>query len=358
MQFGTSPYLPDGDGTTSHHPFTNGVALGVSGGFELLDGLSLIANFEHTSASSRDGQVENALDRVDGVITYQTVVLGLRSVRTIGPGRMFGELAAGVVLPFETQLQYVYAPALSGLPMPVQGAGTKTDEYNLGFGAHGALGYQVDVSSRYYLTAAAKLKGFATTNAGRKTRLDNFVTDFAAASPGNGRSRVSSGRDRRRLAQHVFRTGSQTPNLPSGCASNVCNKRGRRLRLETMPAVAERLLFAATEPRVCYQRERIFSIKSRFCLLDASATSRMRVSRSRRLSCYQRVHNSRGRVRAARSFEKLNELRGRFAVVPVCEQLDQFGGIARCWNTGEQRAQSWSSSTVVELPEGPNTLSQ
>ncbi len=180
VQLGTSPYLPDGDGTTSHHPFTNGVAVGITGGFELLEGLSLIANFEHTSASSRDGQVENALDRVDGVLSYQTVVVGLRSVRTIGPGRMFGELAAGVVLPFETQLQYDYAPALSGLPMPVQGAGTKTDEYNLGFGAHGTLGYQVDVSSRYYLTAAAKLKGFATTNAGRKTRLDNFVTDFAA----------------------------------------------------------------------------------------------------------------------------------------------------------------------------------
>jgi len=193
VQFGTTPYVPNGDGSTSHHPMTNGTAAGVSAGFELLKGLMLFGNYEQTSASSVDGQVANALDKIDGLIDYQTVVVGLRSVRRIGPGWLFGELAAGVVLPFQTQLQYVYAAPLSGLPVPVQGVGTKTDEYNLGFGAHGAFGYQLDVTSSIYLTTAIKLKGFATTNDGRKTRLDNFVTDFAAPMPVTAEVEYQSG---------------------------------------------------------------------------------------------------------------------------------------------------------------------
>jgi hypothetical protein len=180
MQFGEQQYLPTGTGTTYKHPLTNGFAGGVTAGWEFISGLALIGNWEYAAASSREGQVQNALAAVEGSISYHIIAAGLRWTRHLGPGRLYGELSAGVILPFETHLDYTYASAMGGLPTPITGNGAKIDEYNLGFGAYGQLGYQWDITSKLYLATALRVKSFQSDNDGKQTRYENFVPNFAA----------------------------------------------------------------------------------------------------------------------------------------------------------------------------------
>ena len=179
LQFGEQPFVPTGSGTTFKNPLTNGYAVDVTAGWEFLSGLALVGNWEYAASQSRDGQITNALDKVEGTIDYHTLALGLRWSRHLGPGRLFGELAAGVVLPFETKLAYNYNTAMS----PISGAGTKIDEYNLGFGAYGQAGYQWDLPGGFYLGAALRVKSFQSDNDGKQTRLDNFVTSMSNPAP-------------------------------------------------------------------------------------------------------------------------------------------------------------------------------
>lgn len=178
FQFGEQPYLPDGTPGQSKHPLTNGFSANATAGVEILPNLDVILDYTFANAESRKGNLDNALSDVRGEVTFQTISAGLRSNRDLGPGTLYGELAVGVVLPFETKLTYNYAPAMSQLPQPVMGEGTKVDKYNLGVGAHGELGYQVPIYDKLYLAAGLRIQGFQSNNDGKSTELDNFVTDF------------------------------------------------------------------------------------------------------------------------------------------------------------------------------------
>lgn len=182
FQFGEQPYLPDGAPGDSMHPLTNGFAVNVTAGYQVASGLDLIADYAYSQASSRSGELTNALTDVDGHISFQTIAAGLRSRRTIGPGVLYGELAVGIVLPFETQLDYTYAPALGQLPDPIVGEGRKIDNYSIGVGAHGELGYQWAAWGRVYVAAALRIQSFQSNNNGETTELDNFVGDFTNPS--------------------------------------------------------------------------------------------------------------------------------------------------------------------------------
>ncbi len=181
LQFGTTPYIPQGNGTSFDHPLTNGFAFGATAGYRVFPGIYAVANYEFTSASSVDGEILGAVDKIEGKIRYHTIVAGLRSVRPIGPGRLLGELGIGVVLPFETELEYTYNQALA--PAGIEGIGTTTNEYNLGIGAQGVLGYQIDIASYFYAAALLKVNSFTTSNNGKSRKLDNFVADFTAQIP-------------------------------------------------------------------------------------------------------------------------------------------------------------------------------
>ncbi len=180
FQFGEQSYLPDGAPGDSKHPLTNGLAGNVTAGYQFLDGLDVIVDYTYANAASRSGNLDNALAGVKGTITFQTLGVGLRSSRALGPGRLYGELALGVVFPFETELEYEYAPAMSALPQPVAGVGTKVDKYGLGVGAHGELGYQVPLWNKVYFASALRIQGFQSNNDGESTELSNFVPDFTA----------------------------------------------------------------------------------------------------------------------------------------------------------------------------------
>ena len=113
-----------------------------------------------------------------GTVDYHTLTAGVRTGLALGGGRLYGELALGVVLPFDTVLEYDYASPMS--QVGITGSGTKIDNYNLGYGAHGEAGYQFPITSAAYIGSALRVQSFQSSNAGRTTEYDNFVTDFAA----------------------------------------------------------------------------------------------------------------------------------------------------------------------------------
>lgn len=178
VSFGVTPYVPEGTPTDTEHPFTKGFGVGGTAGVFVVEDLALIASYEYSQADSRDGFVTNILEEVNGSIDYHTIVAGARVMRDLGPGRLHAEVAVGVVLPFETELTYEYADAMAGLPEPIMGTGTRTSEYNVGFGGHGQIGYSFELGAGAYLTTAVKLRTFQSNNNDKEVVLDNFVTDF------------------------------------------------------------------------------------------------------------------------------------------------------------------------------------
>jgi hypothetical protein len=179
FQFGEQEYVPKPDGSF-RNPLTNGYAFGLTAGWEFTRGLSLIGNWEYARSQSVDGEVENALDKVEGTIDFHTISLGLRWTRALGPGRLYGELGAGVILPFETVVHYDYAAAMGSLPAPIIGSGEMIDEYNLGFGAYGQAGYQWNLTEDLYLSAGLRVKSYQSDNDGKERRFENFVPDMTA----------------------------------------------------------------------------------------------------------------------------------------------------------------------------------
>jgi hypothetical protein len=180
FQFGSTEYLPDASPTASKHPFVNGFAFGLTAGFGLAEHLWLVANYEYTSAKSVTGSITTPpiLDEVQGAISYQSIAVGLRLGKHLGPGHLHAEFALGVLLPYETELTYTYGAGLA--PAGITGEGTTTRDFGLGFGGHGILGYTFDIAGRFYVGPALKAKTYVTNNSGKETRLVNFVTDFTA----------------------------------------------------------------------------------------------------------------------------------------------------------------------------------
>lgn len=182
LQIGTTPYVPQEDGSFDH-PLTNGFAVGASAGINLSRGVAFLISYDFTSAHSRSGQIANAVDDIDGEISYHSIVGGLRITRDCGAGWFFGHLGVGVVLPFETKVTYLYDPALATLPTPITGEGTRTAHFGVAYGAQAGLGYAIPLSRGVYLGVMLKLKAFETTNEDKETELRNFVTDFRATPP-------------------------------------------------------------------------------------------------------------------------------------------------------------------------------
>jgi hypothetical protein len=181
FQLGETEYLPDEAPTRYKHPLVTGWSAGATAGWLLADDLALIGSYQYRTASSREGSITGVLDRVQGEVQYHTMAIGVRLYRAAGPGRLRSELAAGVALPFETKLEYDYGPRLA--PAGVSGTGTLTDEYNLGYGVQGQLGYEMPVTGKLYVALALELRVFQSNNRGKETRLDRFVTDFTATPP-------------------------------------------------------------------------------------------------------------------------------------------------------------------------------
>lgn len=185
FQLGELPYLFDGSPTRYKHPLATGWSIGFTGGWFLTRELAVIGSYQYRTASTREGSIAGVLDRTHGDIHYHTFALGVRQYLAIGPGRLRSEFAAGLAFPFRTKAEVDYGPALA--PVGIHGSGTMVDHYNLGYGAQAQIGYELPVAAtsygNLYAAAAIELRVFQSSNNGRSTELDNFVTDLAAVPP-------------------------------------------------------------------------------------------------------------------------------------------------------------------------------
>lgn len=185
FQLGELPYLPDGSPTNYKHPLVTGWSAGITAGWLVASDLAVTASWEYRTASTREGSINGVLDRVQGDVHYHTFSVGARIFHAAGPGRLRAEFAVGLALPFRTELDYDYNPALAAAG--IRGSGSLTDHYNLGYGAQAQLGYELPVYDvpygHLYAALALDLRAFQSTNRGRSTELDNFVNDLTAAPP-------------------------------------------------------------------------------------------------------------------------------------------------------------------------------
>jgi hypothetical protein len=176
FQFGVAQYVPNGAPGSSKAPIVNGFGTGVTGGYAITHDIQLLIDYAYGNGSSRTGNLTGALDSVEGDISYHTLTAGARLGRRLGPGRVYGQLALGVILPLHTTIEYSYAPSLSAVG--VMGTGTQTDHYGTGVGALGEVGYQYTVWNGIYVGGSFRIQAFQMSNDGHSTDFNNFVTDF------------------------------------------------------------------------------------------------------------------------------------------------------------------------------------
>jgi hypothetical protein len=185
FQLGELPYLFDGSPTRYKHPLVTGWSVGLTAGWFWTSDLAVIGSYQYRTASTREGSIAGVLDRAQGDIHYHTFALGVRLYHALGPGRLRSEFAAGLAFPFRTKAEVDYGPALAAAG--IHGSGTMINHYNLGYGAQAQIGYELPVAAtsygNLYAAAAIELRVFQSTNNGRSTELDNFVTDLAAVPP-------------------------------------------------------------------------------------------------------------------------------------------------------------------------------
>jgi hypothetical protein len=185
FQLGELPYLSDESPTRYKHPLVTGWSGGFTGGWFVADDLAVIGSYQYRTASTRESRIPGVLDRGQGDIHYHSFALGVRLYRETGPGRLRAEFAAGLAFPFRTKAEVDYGPALA--LAGIHGSGTMIDHYNLGYGAQAQIGYEVPVAAtpygNLYAAVAIELRAFQSSNNGRSTELDNFITDFAAMPP-------------------------------------------------------------------------------------------------------------------------------------------------------------------------------
>ncbi|MDB4957092.1 MAG: hypothetical protein JWO36_4661 [Myxococcales bacterium] len=181
LQFGTLPYLPDAVPGKTKQPLANGWGAGATAGLALVPDLAVFVDYRYGTAGTRHGELTGALTDVQGTIRFHAFTAGLRIARELGPGRFFAQLGVGAVLPFHTTITLVYAPELAAIA--ITGTGVQRDEYNVGYGAQGALGYHEDLGPSVYLGVDLRLETFESSNNGRDTVFSNFVTDFTVQRP-------------------------------------------------------------------------------------------------------------------------------------------------------------------------------
>lgn len=184
LQLGEQSYMPAGAPGASKAPMTNGYGGAVTAGYSLSDDVQVLLDVAYGQASSRTGEVTGAMTSVDASIAYDTIVGGARLARTLGPGRVYGELGVGAILPFNTRVSYAYASTLQ--PLGISGTGYEVANYKTGFGGLAEFGYHMPIMSGVYVGASLRLQAFQTSNDGEATSLNNFVTDFSNPHPVTG----------------------------------------------------------------------------------------------------------------------------------------------------------------------------
>lgn len=192
FEIGNQPYLPDGEGGFKH-PVTNGPGAIATAGVSVFRNLDVFLSYQFAHASSREGQIPNLIDRIEGQISFHTLILGVRIYRDFGPGRLFGDLGGGLLFPFSTRLEVDYADAAANLPQPISGSGSRVSNYDPGYGFRGYLGYSLPVIGPLYAIGMFGVRAFQSDNNNETTVLTNFIPDTTAEVPTTVTTTIENG---------------------------------------------------------------------------------------------------------------------------------------------------------------------
>lgn len=180
VQLGRTDYLPDGAPDAWQHPFVTGWTVGGAAGWIFARDLALVGTYEYRWASSREGDIPGAIDKVQGETSYHTASLGLRFYRPVGMGRLRADFGVLLAFPFETRLEYDYSDVLAAAGLPEEGR--RVDEYTWGIGVRGQIGYEISVGGPAYVAFALGVRAFQSNNDGEKTEIDDVI-DLAGMPP-------------------------------------------------------------------------------------------------------------------------------------------------------------------------------
>lgn len=183
VQLGNTAYLPSSSSTDYQFPLVYSFGVGGTAGVMIAENLALISTYQYSRGQTRDGSIPGILDNVEGRIDYHTLVAGLRLFVPVGFGALRGDVAVGVVFPHSTVLQFDYGPALAQLPTPIEGIGRRIENFSVGFGGRGRIGYQMPIVGPLYASLDLALEVYQAENAGETTELQNFVADFETQPP-------------------------------------------------------------------------------------------------------------------------------------------------------------------------------
>lgn len=183
LQVGETDYLPAGTPGDYQHPLANGPAIQGMVGVMVDPHVALFGAYRYTWATTVHGETTGVLDSVRGTVDYHTAEAGVRLFAPLEFGRLRGELAIGVAFPFHSRLEVQYGPALTQLPMPITGTGSRVSNYSVGIGGHAGVGYDLPLTENFYLGLGLQYSVFQSENSGETTDYTNFVTDYGATPP-------------------------------------------------------------------------------------------------------------------------------------------------------------------------------
>ncbi len=183
VQLGDTSYLPSSSSTDFQFPLVYSFGVGGTAGVMLGDNVAFIVNYQYSRGQTRDGSVPGVLENVEGRIDYHTTLAGIRLWVPVGFGALRADVSAGIVFPHSEVLQFDYGPALTQLPTPITGTGTMVENFSVGYGGQGRIGYQLPLFGPLYLATDLAVEVYQSENSGETTELTNFVPDLAATPP-------------------------------------------------------------------------------------------------------------------------------------------------------------------------------
>lgn len=187
MGHGTSTARQDGAQTATAEAYelanTSGLGGGLTIGYDIAKNLGIIASYDFRNITTREWKESGSIPAVEGggtsmTTTQQTtntsvIGIGLRpSIDAFG-GNFYGGMGLAIVLPYENSSSVELTISGSLAPPPDNPNGTAkldiTDEWNLGLGVYGELGYNYAINDMLF--AGIGVRGLIATanNDGKKS---------------------------------------------------------------------------------------------------------------------------------------------------------------------------------------------
>ncbi|UJR84632.1 hypothetical protein [Sandaracinus amylolyticus] len=180
LNFGRTDYLPAGAPGDWMHPMVFGYAFGGTAGITLVPGIALVASYEFSRAESRHGEIDGAVESVQGSVEAHTLTGGVRFYFPLPYGAFQAEVTAGALLPYETVVEVQYTGPLAQL---IGERGSRIDHYSVGVGGTALFGYVLPIGDVFYSSFNIKARLFETENSGETRVFNNYVTDFTTTPP-------------------------------------------------------------------------------------------------------------------------------------------------------------------------------